>query len=449
MFISKSIRTALVTAAALAAFPAMASAIPNNNGGNDDPPPPPNQAPVARFVVTPNPALVTTTPVLTQANSRAIPPGGVVRFGDGDLVKFNGSASSDHEGPVSFAWDLDGNGTYEKTGTATPSRQYTQTGTYHVRLKVTDTGGKISIVQHDLIVHAAPKPKITADKTVALIGQNVGLSAAGSTDDNGIAKYEWDLDGNGTFETVGGLTQNTSFTTLGQHSAALRVTDVYGVSRTASVAITVHRAPTAAFTIAPNPALTGDMVKFDGSTSSDDDPIAKYEWDLDGNGTFETDTQGTATATKAYTAPGTITVKLRVTDDHGVQDVTSQTLTVNPKPVVTTTPDTTAPQVTITPKSAKLGKAGKVTLTIACPMGESTCTGKLALRSLRGARSAALGGVKFSVAGGQQAKVKVTLSKKNRKLVKRLHRLNAQASAVATDAAGNTGTSLAKLVIRR
>ena len=47
--------------------------------------------------------------------------------------------------------------------------------------------------------------------------------------------------------------------------------------------------PTASFTVTPNPAQTGQTVTFNGSASSDPDgPITKYEWDLDGDGTYET-----------------------------------------------------------------------------------------------------------------------------------------------------------------
>ena len=44
---------------------------------------------------------------------------------------------------------------------------------------------------------------------------------------------------------------------------------------------------------------------FNGSGSNDPDgTIAKYEWDLDGNGSYETDTGTTATTTKSYADPG-------------------------------------------------------------------------------------------------------------------------------------------------
>ena len=453
---TKPIRSTALAALTFAMVPATALAIPNT-GGNGEPPEPVDHAPTARFSMSPNPALAGTV-LVVQQRTRAI-PGGVDRFNDGDLVTFDGAASTDDFGVTKYAWDLDGNGTYEVSGDASKksvSRKYTQTGTFHIHLRVSDGANHTDVETHDLIVHRAPKPVLTADRSAALVGQQVSYSGVQSTDDNGIANYSWDLDGDGTFETNTGTTPTAarSYDTIGQRAVKLQVTDIYGAKSVTTLNETIHRAPTAAFTATPNPALTGDQVTFDASSSNDDDPLAKYEWDLDGDGTFETDTQGVAKATKAYDTAGTRTIRLRVTDSHGVQDVVAHDVTVNAKPTETTTgsatTDTTAPVMTIAPRSAKLTKTGKVTLRIACPAGESACIGRLDLRSLRGARSAAIGGKKFMLAGGKSTTVKVQLSKRNQRLVRSLRKgLKAQVTAVATDAAGNTGTSTARLVIHR
>ena len=70
--------------------------------------------------------------------------------------------------------------------------------------------------------------------------------------------------------------------------------------------------PTASFTVSPNPATAGQSVTFNGSASSDPDgTIAKYEWDLDGDGTLETDTGSNPQASRSYGSAGNVTVKLR------------------------------------------------------------------------------------------------------------------------------------------
>ena len=63
---------------------------------------------------------------------------------------------------------------------------------------------------------------------------------------------------------------------------------------------------------------TGELVSFDASGSRDaDGSIVKYKWDLDGDGTYERDTGSSPVAQKAYDQPDTVTVTVRVADDHG------------------------------------------------------------------------------------------------------------------------------------
>ena len=58
-------------------------------------------------------------------------------------VKFDGSNSEDPDSPspLTFAWDLDGDGAYDDSTAAKPTFTYNAAGTYTVKLRVTDAGG--------------------------------------------------------------------------------------------------------------------------------------------------------------------------------------------------------------------------------------------------------------------------------------------------------------------
>ena len=80
--------------------------------------------------------------------------------------------------------------------------------------------------------------------------------------------------------------------------------------------------PVADFTLSPNPT-TGQTVTFDGSASHGgrdeaDQPIgvSQWQWDLDGNGSFERATTG-PTVRHTYDAEGTVEVGLRVISSRG------------------------------------------------------------------------------------------------------------------------------------
>jgi hypothetical protein len=91
----------------------------------------------------------------------------------------------------------------------------------------------------------------------------------------------------------------------------------------------VNGAPTASFTISPTTAQTRGTVTFNGSASSvTGGTITKYEWDLDGNGTYETVTNATPTTTKVYDTESTINVGLRVTASNGLTGTTTKSLPI-------------------------------------------------------------------------------------------------------------------------
>jgi hypothetical protein len=87
---------------------------------------------------------------------------------------------------------------------------------------------------------------------------------------------------------------------------------------------TTNNAPVAAFTVSPSEGYTGDDISFDASASSDPDGnTCIYSWDF-GDGT-----EGSGkTITHKYKAAGTYTPKLTVTDQMGLSDSTTNTVTV-------------------------------------------------------------------------------------------------------------------------
>jgi hypothetical protein len=161
------------------------------------------------------------------------------------------------------------------------------------------------------------------------------LSWASTSDSgSGVASYQVYIDGN----PAGGelSATKTDYTPAnglseGDHIWRVVATDQLGNSRsTTSRTFTIDTAsPQALLQVAPNPAATGQTVTFDASRSSDSGTgIIKYLWDLDGDGTFETDSGPSPTVSRTYLSPTTITVGLRVIDAVGLQGQATQSLEV-------------------------------------------------------------------------------------------------------------------------
>jgi hypothetical protein len=84
------------------------------------------------------------------------------------------------------------------------------------------------------------------------------------------------------------------------------------------VAVVTNRPPAASLSVGPTVVAVGKQVSLDASGSSDPEHLPlRYEWDLDGNGSFETAGGSAPTVTRAYESSRTFTANVRVTDPHG------------------------------------------------------------------------------------------------------------------------------------
>jgi glucose/arabinose dehydrogenase len=109
--------------------------------------------------------------------------------------------------------------------------------------------------------------------------------------------------------------------------------------------------PTAAASATPTSGVAPLTVAFDGRDSHDLDPgdTLRYAWDLDGDGQYDDATA--ATASRTYTAEGTVTAGLRVTDTAGASHTQALTITIGP-------PNTPPVPVIDTPTSALRWRVG-------------------------------------------------------------------------------------------
>lgn len=142
--------------------------------------------------------------------------------------------------PLSYAFDLDGNGTFEKTAQADPTVTFmpASAGPLTVSVKVTDTFASSTVATLPLDVKAEPIAPPTAviagPDQVNLTGVTVDAAydATGSKGNNldPAVTYRWDLDDNGSFETPTGTDPKATatFSESGARKVSVRVTDRYG-----------------------------------------------------------------------------------------------------------------------------------------------------------------------------------------------------------------------------
>ena len=257
-------------------------------------------------------------------------------------VNFDASGSTDSDGTIDkYEWDFDGDGIWDlDTGTtATTSFEYTTAGNFDAAVRVTDDDGATDTaslsdgVSGEIDVNDPPVADITGSPLTGGLPLTVDFDATGSTDSDGtIDKYEWDWEGDGIYDLDSGTTATAQheFLSSGTFDTTVRVTDNDGGIDTASLTdggggeITVTEPPVAEITATPSSGSAPLEVTLDASGSSDPDgTIDLYEWDLDGNGSFETNTGTTNTVMHTYVSIGIVSVSVRVTDNDGLSDTAS------------------------------------------------------------------------------------------------------------------------------
>ncbi|MCX6645997.1 MAG: PKD domain-containing protein [bacterium] len=153
------------------------------------------------------------------------------------------------------------------------------------------------------------------------IGEEVNFIDAGSYDPDGgsIVLWEWDFENDGVYDMEGNNV-NYSFSSGGEHSVQMRVTDDDGSTNTLNhpIYITVNASPVAIATPTDVTVPMGTPVMFSGSASTDSDgTIVLYEWDWENDSVFD---ETGMDVLHSWDVVGDYEVNLRVTDDLGGVD---------------------------------------------------------------------------------------------------------------------------------
>jgi hypothetical protein len=165
---------------------------------------------------------------------------------------------------------------------------------------------------------------------------------------------------------------------------------------------------------------------------------------------------GTSTAAASASLSGvaaatTYHYRLVATNSGGVGKGADRTFTTAAAPPPAPAPASTPPFAGVALASTRLTYGGKfVALRLRCPAGTvGGCSGRTRLTARRQARSVTLGRAGFSIAAGDEAKVRVRVSRGGRRLLGRVRRLRGKDRTAAYDGAGGSKTTVAAVTIRR
>ncbi len=232
----------------------------------------------------------------------------------GVTLFFTDTSTTDGVAIVGWEWDWGDGSAHAFTPNA--SHAYLSHGTFTVTLVVTDGCGYVD-AQESTVTIDPPDLVASFDQSAAavVVGSTVHFTDTSTTDGPPIVAWAWTFGDGGT-----STDRNPShlYDTDGAFVVTLTVTDALGYSDAATSTVTVT-APDlhADFDYSPKPAhiLVGDTVHFTDTSTTDGPPIVAWAWDFGDSGT-----SSAQHPSHVYTAVGTYTVSLVVTDGLGYSD---------------------------------------------------------------------------------------------------------------------------------
>ncbi len=222
-------------------------------------------------------------------------------------------------GQRTFAWGIDDPGFPTSTG-ATPSLQHTFStkGDHAVGVAVTDGGGHRLTAQDTVTVADPLVARLTDGAPHPETGDTVTLDASSSSGGVGARHYRFDLNGDGIPDTAASTspTATTALSVPGTARFGVQVTDDRGQQASTIATTDVTRRLVPDFVV-PAPITNDQPATFDASPTSGGAPPLHFEWDLNGDGTYETASGANPTQSAPFAKVGPATVGLRVTDALG------------------------------------------------------------------------------------------------------------------------------------
>ncbi|MGP8073006.1 MAG: PKD domain-containing protein [Thermoplasmata archaeon] len=153
-------------------------------------------------------------------------------------LSFTGSATGGSGTYSTYAWNF---GDGHTANTASSSHTFAATGTYHVRLNVTDSDGITNSTNLTVqVLTLLDASAITASPTSPAAGTSVTFGVTVSGGDTPYTTYAWSF-GDGTTGT--GATPTHSYSAGGTFAVNVTVTDSLGVKSTAHLSVTASAPP--------------------------------------------------------------------------------------------------------------------------------------------------------------------------------------------------------------
>ena len=250
----------------------------------------------------------------------------------GSLTAFADSSTMvDNINIVAWAWDFGEpvSGNNNRSNVQNAVHQYLTTGTYQVRLIVTNANGCTDTITKPVII-AVPSP-LDFDFSSACLNTQIQFTVdTVITNIANVTNWLWDF-GDGITSTLRNPTH--TYSVSGTYTVSLTALNINGCSNTITHEIIVFIAPIANFNF-DNPTCSSDSVQFnDFSNTPFGTNITEWKWIFGDGDTLTVIRPNNPNIQHRYDSVGTFTVTLIITNSNGCESSVSRQITTLPSPI--------------------------------------------------------------------------------------------------------------------
>ncbi len=262
-------------------------------------------------------------------------------------VSFNSTSSTIPAGAgaiTGWTWDFGdpASGANNASSAQNPTHIFSGWGTYNVRLFVTTSNSCRSTVYIvPVFVNPIPRPSFTIPASACLPSATVTFNSGASSIPDGTQasfSYLWDFGDppSGALNSSTNSSPSHIYNTIGPFNVNLQITSGAGcVHDTMIILNTLHPQPTGDFGVDKNDICIGQSFQFTDNSDPADGTTTQWNWNMD-----DGNTRNVPTFSYTYGSPRTYNVTLSITNNFGCRStVHTETVTVNPYPVVDAGPD--------------------------------------------------------------------------------------------------------------